>query len=216
MPLVGGLIGVAWYAAAVFSTGLPWALQSALVLSIPFVLSGFLHLDGYMDTADAFFSRRGLEEKKRILKDAHVGAFAVIALHFLLLIDFCAIQAILAEKKLLYAFFYIPIVSRCVTGMALLLMKPMAETGYMVMFKANTKPCHIVFMAFLFLLTFIAAFIQGGWLTVGTLGIVAAIGMATAFYLSRQFGGLSGDLCGCMISISEMAGLLGLAFLLAV
>jgi adenosylcobinamide-GDP ribazoletransferase len=212
-PVVGGLIGCLWYVTTLFTTELPLPLQSVIVLLVPFFLSGFLHLDGYIDTADAFFSRQNLEEKKRILKDSHVGAFGIIAVICLLLIQFCIIQTIIIEEKTTIAFIFIPVISRCVTGIALLNKKPMSETGYAVMFRANTKPVHTLFMLMFFIVTSIIAVLLGNievWFGLITV-IVSAL--AALVYLNRQFQGLSGDLCGCAISVSEMCGLLCVAIL---
>jgi adenosylcobinamide-GDP ribazoletransferase len=215
LPVVGGVIGFLWYVIAFFVTklSLPLPLQSVTVLLIPFFLSGFLHLDGYIDTADAFFSRQSLEEKKRILKDPHVGAFGVIATIGLLLVQFCIIQTIVAEKKISVALIFIPVISRCVTGVALLNRKPMAETGFMVMFKANTKPVHTFFIMMIFIATLIFAFTLGGIATLSVLGTVMISAWLTMSYLYREFQGLSGDLCGCIISVSELFGLLCVALL---
>jgi adenosylcobinamide-GDP ribazoletransferase len=212
-PVVGGLIGCLWYVIALFATEFPLPLQSVVVLLVPFFLSGFLHLDGYIDTADAFFSRQNLEEKKRILKDSHIGAFGVVAVICLLLIQFCVIQTIIIEKKTVLAFVFIPIISRCVTGIALLNMKPMSETGYAVMFRENTKPTHTLFLLVFFIVTSIFAVLLGNievWFGLITV-IVSALSVLV--YLNRQFQGLSGDLCGCVISVSEMCGLLCVAIL---
>jgi adenosylcobinamide-GDP ribazoletransferase len=212
-PLVGGLIGCLWCVTTIFATKLPLPLQSVVVLLVPFFLSGFLHLDGYIDTADAFFSRQNLEEKKRILKDSHTGAFGVIAVICLLLIQFCIIQTIIIEKKTTIAFIFIPVISRCVTGIALLKMKPMSKTGYAVMFRTNTKLVHTLFMLMLFIVTSFFAVLLGNievWFSLATVTISAA---ATLVYLSGQFQGLSGDLCGCVISVSELFGLLCVAIL---
>jgi adenosylcobinamide-GDP ribazoletransferase len=212
-PVVGGLIGLLWYAATLFATKFPLPLQSVTILLVPFFLSGFLHLDGYIDTADAFFSRRNLEEKKRILKDPHVGAFAVVAVICLLLIQFCTIQTIVIEKKTIFVFIFIPIISRCLTGIVLLTMKPMAETGYLAMFRANTKPVHTFFTAVILAITLITAFILGGHTVLFALVTVIISALIISFYLYREFQGLSGDLCGCIVSVSEMTGLLYVAIL---
>jgi adenosylcobinamide-GDP ribazoletransferase len=210
-PIVGGFIGFLWYVTTLFATVLPLPLQSVTILLVPFFLSGFLHLDGFIDTADALFSRRNLEEKKRILKDPHVGAFAVVAVICLLLIQFCIIQTIVTEKKTTVAFIFIPIISRCLTGMALLNMKPMAETGFLVMFKTNTKPVHTFFTAVVLVVTLIIALITGGSTVLFALVTVIVSALIVMFYLNREFQGLSGDLCGCMVSVSEMIGLLFVA-----
>ena len=80
LPVAGLLVGALW-ALAAYALGsfdrLP-ALRAAVLAALPFLLTGFLHLDGFMDCCDAIFSRRPLEKRREILKDSHVGSFAVI------------------------------------------------------------------------------------------------------------------------------------------
>ena len=45
---------------------------------IPIIITGGIHLDGLLDTADALSSYKSMEEKLEILKDSHTGAFAII------------------------------------------------------------------------------------------------------------------------------------------
>ncbi len=52
-------------------------LPLALTL-FPVLLTGGIHLDGFMDTSDALASHASRERKLEILKDSRVGAFAVI------------------------------------------------------------------------------------------------------------------------------------------
>lgn len=93
---IGLIIGVMWAVLCVFFVwiGTPFFLISFLIAFVPFALSGFLHLDGFMDCCDAIMSRRPLQEKQQILKDSHCGAFAVISLAFMVLAYFvCAASA---------------------------------------------------------------------------------------------------------------------------
>ena len=55
-------------------------LFSAGMAAIPLFLTGGIHVDGFMDTMDAMHSYLPREEKLRILKDSHIGAFSVICL----------------------------------------------------------------------------------------------------------------------------------------
>lgn len=47
-------------------------------LAIILLVTGGIHMDGYMDTMDALHSYGSREKKLEILKDSHIGAFAVI------------------------------------------------------------------------------------------------------------------------------------------
>ena len=80
LPLIGCIIGAVWALAAWLLRGAPSALRAFCLAALPWVLSGFLHLDGFMDVCDAILSRRDLATRQRILKDSHCGAFAVIGI----------------------------------------------------------------------------------------------------------------------------------------
>ena len=95
LPLVGLEMGVLW-------CGLAWGcsmlklpvMVSALLLAVfPFLVTGFLHLDGFMDVSDAVRSWRDLERRREILKDSHVGSFAVINVILLILAQFALARA---------------------------------------------------------------------------------------------------------------------------
>ncbi len=80
-PLVGLAIGVVqwlwWQVALLLGCGV--SLTAAVCVLLPVLLSGGIHVDGLMDTADAIGSWQPKERRLEILKDSHVGAFAVIA-----------------------------------------------------------------------------------------------------------------------------------------
>ena len=54
--------------------------RTAVDAAIPLFLTGGIHVDGFMDTMDALHSYSQREKKLEILKDSHIGAFAVIML----------------------------------------------------------------------------------------------------------------------------------------
>ncbi|MUG43997.1 adenosylcobinamide-GDP ribazoletransferase [Paenibacillus woosongensis] len=86
-PLVGFAIGAALGLAAV---GIAWVLPpmpaAVLILALWIWLTGGLHLDGWMDAADALLSYRSRERMLEIMKDSRVGAMGVIACVLLLLL----------------------------------------------------------------------------------------------------------------------------------
>ena len=66
------------------------ALGPAGAVLLPIALSGAIHMDGLCDTCDALSSHRSREEKLRILKDSHAGAFAIICCALYLLVFYAA------------------------------------------------------------------------------------------------------------------------------
>ncbi|MBR6006218.1 MAG: adenosylcobinamide-GDP ribazoletransferase [Clostridia bacterium] len=98
LPFVGVIVGGVW-ALAAWITGLialPRAVAALLLAALPWLLTGFIHLDGFSDVCDAMLSRRDLPERQRILKDPHCGAFGVICLVLLILAQFAVFFS--AEK----------------------------------------------------------------------------------------------------------------------
>ena len=212
LPLAGAVIGAIWYGLSFLIIGLqiPMMIKSALILFIPLILSGFLHLDGYMDTADAVFSRRSIDEKKRILKDPHTGAFAVIALVGLLIFQFSSIYSIIDLQKNLLILAFIPVISRCVASIAALILNTVYDTGFIASFKNGTKPGHTIFVFVLMLISCTAAWFLLGFAALPLL-ICLLTGVLATWYLYKQFQGISGDLCGCVITVCELAALLCIA-----
>lgn len=79
-PLVGLLIGAlaAGSCYGLHSMGLTLSAD-VVALVIMLIVTGGLHMDGLMDTADGIFSGRDRERKLEIMKDSRVGAMGVIA-----------------------------------------------------------------------------------------------------------------------------------------
>ena len=100
-PLVGAAIGLVFF--AVFRLGvylaLPDAALALLLTAVPLIITGGFHVDGFMDVADALSSFRSREEKLAILKDPHIGAFAVIRLAICGLIYTASVMIVLASDQ---------------------------------------------------------------------------------------------------------------------
>ena len=73
--VVGALAGSAAYAVSLIAPH-PFAVAAAFGLSI--VLTGAVHLDGFMDGCDAFFASVPAQRRLEILKDPRHGTFAIV------------------------------------------------------------------------------------------------------------------------------------------
>ncbi|WP_151732943.1 adenosylcobinamide-GDP ribazoletransferase [Paenibacillus tengchongensis] len=100
-PLVGAAIGAS---AALCAAAGGWLLPdwpAAVITLIVWVyLTGGLHLDGWMDSADALFSYRTRERMLEIMKDSRVGAMGVLACVLLLLLKASLLSAIIGGGRL--------------------------------------------------------------------------------------------------------------------
>ena len=88
-PAVGVLCGAALWLWAVLAqaTGMSGVLFAAIAACLPILVTGGIHMDGFMDTSDALASWQSPEKRLEILKDSHVGAFAVLGCAGYLLLD---------------------------------------------------------------------------------------------------------------------------------
>ena len=214
-PLVGALIGVIWWAFALLFMALdiPLVLAAAALTIAPFLIAGFIHLDGYMDTSDALLSRRPLEDKLRILKDPVVGAFAVVMLAILFLMQFAAMYTIAEKGKFLVLLIPISVLSRSCSAFSILVLRHIPQSNYAAMLAQKIAMSNKVFV-----LVVVAAAIFLSWLFAGSSGLIVAVLVILGYALAmrvvyRDFKGVSGDLLGYSLVIGELFGLVALALL---
>lgn len=205
LPLVGALIGGLWFLlASVGRALLPETLCAAWIAALPFLLTGFMHLDGFMDTCDALLSWRPLEQRQKILKDVHCGSFAVVGM-VLLFAGMFAAAADLGGKDL-RALVLIPAASRCLSAFCVTAIAPIGHSEYASFQRSLSTPVAALVML---ALTFAA-----GWVWIGdvrsllfaVLGYAAAMGFAV-----RTMKGVSGDLAGYSLCVGELCALTALA-----
>jgi adenosylcobinamide-GDP ribazoletransferase len=85
-PLVGMVAGMILLLAAQLTGGwMPATVRTVFLVTLGVFITGGLHCDGLMDTADGLFSGRSPERMLEIMKDSRVGSFGVIAIILLLL-----------------------------------------------------------------------------------------------------------------------------------
>ena len=203
LPLVGLEIGVLWWFLGWLtgSLNLP-ALIRALVLSLwPYLATGFLHLDGYMDVTDAVKSCRDLQRRREILKDSHVGSFAVIGLCMLMLAQFAVFASISVDKNC-GILLLIPAVSRCGSALAVTALPSMSTSQYAV----QKKPmAHLAAVSSMLCLFLILGFALWGRMGFALIGCMAGYGLALHRGF-RNLKGMNGDIAGYALTVSELCG----------
>ena len=218
LPSVGLIIGLIWAGVSLLLAVLPipFLVTAFLLTMVPFVLSGFLHLDGFMDCCDAILSRRPLEERQRILKDSHTGAFAVISVVFLLMGFHAFFSSALSISIDFVDLCLIPAVSRSASGLNVLLRQPMGSSQYAKGEGASDSKqkknaaCIILIQ----LILYGAAGLLLASQPLYTLAVIAAtfLGSLIAVFCGcRQLGGMNGDIAGFGIVWGELLGVLALA-----
>ncbi len=200
LPLVGVVVGGVWMLAAYLARFLPPPVGGLLVAAAPWLVTGFLHLDGFMDVCDAVLSRRDLPRRQEILKDSHCGAFAVISMVLLALYQWSVAMG--RETVPLLPLLVIPVASRACASLAVQSLRPMTTSQYAAM--GEKKTGGIVFAAVM-----LAAAVAAPLLLWGSFAPLAtAVGYwLAAWYAGRQLGGMSGDVSGFALTLGELWGL---------
>jgi len=215
LPLVGLVIGAIWWAIGLLlvTMNLPIMISAALLTLAPFFIAGFIHLDGYMDTSDALLSCRSLEDKLRILKDPRVGAFAVIMLAILFVLQFAAMYTVAENGRFLTSLIVISVLSRSCSALSIFVLRHMPESNYAAMLGQNIGGASKVFVI---AVAFTAIFLS--FLHSGVFGLIVALSVLLGYAAAmrvvyKDFNGVSGDLLGYSLVISELCGLIALALL---
>jgi adenosylcobinamide-GDP ribazoletransferase len=205
-PVVGLLIGgVLTGLQTLLSVSDP-LLQAALLTVIWVALTGGLHLDGLADCADAWVGGHGDREKTlAIMKDPASGPIGVAAVVLALLLKFAAIAA-LAKTSSLAALFLAPLLGRAALP-ALLLAAPYARPGGLGEAMAQALPRR---SAMLLLAVILAAVLAaGGWKA----ALAAMVVFGLVYRAARKrLGGVTGDVLGAAVELTETAVLAALAF----
>lgn len=171
--------------------------------AIPLLITGGFHADGFMDTMDAFCSYQLREKKLEILKDSHIGAFAVIGLIVYGLLYMAAFSEI-QDKNLLQIVCAGFFLSRCLSGISVVSFPSAKKEGLLYSFasKAGKNTVKIVLclqgaLSVLFML----------WrsLTGGMIVAAAALGVFVYYgYRSKkELGGITGDTAGYFVLLCE-------------
>ena len=201
LPLVGLEIGAIWAGLAWLAAmlQLPVFVKALVLSAYPYLVTGFIHLDGYMDVTDAVKSCRSLERRREILKDSHVGAFAVIGIVLLLLAQF-AFLASAGEYADFRVLIFVPAVSRCCSALAVTALKPMRTSQY----ADRKRPgSHIAVLAAMTVLFTAAGFLLCGRYGFVLLGCLVGYGIALR-KAYKSLDGMNGDISGYALSIAEL------------
>ena len=215
LPMVGLVIGVVWWAVGLLFIVLnpPIIFISAILAVTPFIISGFIHLDGYMDTSDALLSRRPMQDRLRILKDPHIGAFAVVMLAILFLLQFSAMYAVMETGRYLALLIAICVLSRGCSALSILVLRHMPESNYAALLGRRIEIRHKVFVIIIAVVAIAASIIYAG-----LSGFIVSAAVVAGYSLAmrvvyKSFNGVSGDLLGYSLVIGELCGLIALAVL---
>ncbi|MGM9539120.1 adenosylcobinamide-GDP ribazoletransferase [Anaerovibrio sp.] len=206
-PLVGLTLGLVYAAAAWCLTAAPaflgWEppvhVRAAVLAVLPFLLTGGIHCDGFMDTVDGVFSGRERERMLEIMKDSCTGSFAVVSFGILLLLQY-AVLLDMPAGVVPTAMLVMPVVGRLMMVVGISLFPYARPEGMGKAFGryADRKSCLWVTAYTLAILA------VAGWQALLSAGAAAIFSCWCGRYVTGLLGGLTGDVYGTLCTVSEL------------
>ena len=204
-PVIGLVIGLV--TRGVFYILTDWQVgdvfRGVCLMAVPLLITGGIHLDGFMDTTDARSSYGDREKKMMILKDSHVGAFAVIGCGLYLILSAGAWSEIDTKgiRIMMMAF----VMERALSGLAAVNFKGARKDGMLTAFRepARRKTVTAVLAAEAIAAAAVMCYF---WLPAGVLCCIGALMMFFFYYkiAMKEFGGTTGDLAGWFLQNCEL------------
>ena len=211
-PFVGVIIGtfILGWNFICFKFSFPELLRIFVTAAIPLIITGGIHVDGFMDTMDAFHSYREREKKLEILKDPHIGAFSVIMLGLYGLI-FVGFLSVINDLKTIALFAISFVLARCISGFCALSFKS-AKEGTLNLFAKNSSKNFVRVVTVIEAIICIAGMAFLNWIP--ALGVAGVCVFTTLYYFlktKKEFGGVTGDTAGYLVLILERNSLIIIA-----
>jgi len=206
LPWIGGCIGLVCLGMYfLFSRFMiPVLAQVCLYTAMPILITGGFHLDGFMDVQDAKQSFKSKEEKLEILKDPHIGAFAVIRLALFGLVWIASLTVLCeGNQKILFVGFMLFFFVRCISSILSLTLKHAKKSGMLHMETEKSTKWDVAWEVLQAVLVVgLMAYLH--WISAVVCCLVAVTyAFCYKSFCYKEFGGITGDTTGYSIAMME-------------
>lgn len=210
-PMIGVVIGAVMYLAGwlLDKTSVGGLFRGVAFTLIPIIITGGIHMDGFMDTMDALGSWGDREKKLEILKDSHAGAFAILGMGCYLMWSVAVWSELPAEVLRVCGVSFV--LSRALSGFSVVTFPAARNSGLLKMFQdgAQKKVVRITMCLYVAAAVIMMAVMNARAMT----GAVTGVMIAFLYYIvvsRKQFGGVTGDLAGFFLETAELAMFTGI------
>lgn len=214
-PFIGAIMGCIlfgwWRLSNYLKIGA--GLWAGIAAFIPILVTGGIHLDGFLDTIDARSSYQSKQKKLEILKDPHCGAFAIIGGGIYLILYFGAATEIKTDIAVIMMGFTYTL-TRILSALALVWLPSAKKEGLLYTF---SSAAHKTAMRVSLSLLHVGCMI-GMYLLWGVKGLIlSGIPLIAFLYYKRmsykEFGGITGDLAGYFLQLCELLMMISIIIL---
>lgn len=157
-------------------------------------------MDGFVDSMDAINSYQSIERKLEILKDSHIGAFALITSITYFIAYFGVLSEIKGEEIIIVSLGFI--LSRALSGLSIVTFPLAKKSGLAANFSdsAQKKKVKITMIIYIIIISLIMLYIN---LFLGIASIISSL-IVFFYYKSmakKKFGGITGDIAGYFLQL---------------
>ena len=207
--VIGGILaGLNW----VLDLILPAPVTNALLRVTLVIVTGAMHLDGLSDTCDGMAGHKTVEERWKVMHDSHAGAFGVVGVILVLLVQYAALNSIPADK-MTATLLFMPTVSRWAMVYAIYAFNYARPSGLGEAYKKATRLPQLMIATIITLAIAVALFPLFNVTGFILIGGILVITTGLAFYFKYKFAGLTGDTYGAINEAAEAMALIGVVII---
>jgi len=204
-PVVGAVVGAVEFLAGelLMQLGISKLLFGCIMAVLPVIVTGGIHMDGFLDTMDGISSYADKERRLEILKDSNSGAFAIIGglVYFILYVGF--LSEIQESMLIVIGLSYVS--SRSMNALSLVSFRNARKKGLGATFgngadQILVRVISISSLAFVIIIGFTLS------VTAGFILLLSSVMVFTYHYWNcmHNFGGITGDLAGYFVQVYEL------------
>lgn len=204
LPLVGLTIGLITGGLMYLFSSISPLVVSAIGLTAYFFLSGGLHLDGLSDMADGFMANVDRERTLEIMKDSLIGSFGTIVLILYFFFKFSLYTAII-DNQVIISLGITSMLSRTSVLLSIKNGSLARPDGFGSKMKEALEEANALYLivAIIYIISILVSSFSLSAIIAGLLVNLLMVGLS-----NRKLGGLTGDIYGAIIEVSEIGILL--------
>ena len=202
------LVGLNW----LFGLILPSAVVNALLIVSLVVISGALHLDGFVDTCDGIAGHKPTEDRWQVMHDSRVGGFGIVGVVLLLLVKYVSLNSI-PEPLLMIALVLMPVISRWAMVYAVFAYPYAKPSDLGKVFKQGASWPRFTMATLIALAVVVALALLAGLAIIFIMFLTWVMTVAMAAYFKSKFSGLTGDTYGAINELAEVGVLIFITLL---
>lgn len=208
-PMIGVVIGILiWLGVFLWNkellNGQNPVFFACMGTVIPLLVTGGIHMDGFLDVTDARSSYGSREKKLDILKDPHTGAFAILGCGVYLLLYIGFFSLLSYEKAIVFAGSFV--LTRALSGLSVVCFPKSKQTGLAALFSSQAEKRIVAASMLVWIMLWCVACTV--FSDLGTMLVCLAAALLVFFYYykmsMREFGGITGDLAGYFLQVCEL------------